>query len=134
MYILGLQLWHMEVPRPGVKSELTLPAYTTATATWDPAHICDLHHSSWQRWILDPLSSYSRPHGYSSGVLCHTGNCQNVLTIIIIIDVFPLPRLLDYVFGIPLVSVFIPDTLGEYDFSVLISYPWVSLESGHAVE
>ena len=26
---LGLHLWHMEVPRLGVKSELQLPAYTT---------------------------------------------------------------------------------------------------------
>ena len=33
---LGLHLWHMEVPRPGVQSELLLLAYTTATATPDP--------------------------------------------------------------------------------------------------
>ena len=32
-----------------------LPAYTTAIATWDPGCICDLHHSPWQRWILNPL-------------------------------------------------------------------------------
>ena len=30
---LGLYLWHMEVPRLGIESELQLPAYTTATAT-----------------------------------------------------------------------------------------------------
>ena len=47
---------HMEVPRPGVKSELQLPAYATATATWDPSHVCDLHHSSRQHRILNPLS------------------------------------------------------------------------------
>ena len=41
---------------PGVKSELQLPAYTTATATPDPSLICHLHHSSWQRQILNPLS------------------------------------------------------------------------------
>ena len=29
---LGPYPWYMEVPRPGVKSELQLPAYTTATA------------------------------------------------------------------------------------------------------
>ena len=46
----------MEVPRLGVKSELHLPAYTTATATWDLSLICDLYHSSWQRQILNPLS------------------------------------------------------------------------------
>ena len=32
-----------------------LPAYATATATRDPSHVCDLHHSSRQRWILNPL-------------------------------------------------------------------------------
>ena len=34
-FFLGLHPWHMEVPRLGVKSELQLPAYTTATATQD---------------------------------------------------------------------------------------------------
>ena len=28
---VGMHLWHMEVPRLGVKLELQLPAYTTAT-------------------------------------------------------------------------------------------------------
>ena len=27
----------------------------TATATQDPSYICDLHHNSWQCWILNPL-------------------------------------------------------------------------------
>ena len=36
--------------------ELQLIAYSTATATWDPSHVGDLHHSSRQRWIPDPLS------------------------------------------------------------------------------
>ena len=31
-------------------------AYATATATPDPRCICDLHHSSQPRWILNPLS------------------------------------------------------------------------------
>ena len=31
-------------------------AYTTGTATQDPSHICDLHHSSRQCRILNPLS------------------------------------------------------------------------------
>ena len=35
--------------------ELQLPTYTTATATRDSSHICDLHHSLWQLWILNPL-------------------------------------------------------------------------------
>ena len=45
----------MEVPRPGVESELQLPAYTTATATQDPSCVCDLQHSSRQHQILNPL-------------------------------------------------------------------------------
>jgi len=46
----------MEVPRREGESQLHLLAYTTATATPDPSHVYDLHHSSWQRWILNPLS------------------------------------------------------------------------------
>ena len=52
----GLHLQHMDISRIGVKSELQLPPYITATATQDPSHVCDLHHSSWQCWIPDPLS------------------------------------------------------------------------------
>ena len=47
---------HMEVPRLGVKSELSLPAYTTATARGDLSRVCNLHHSSRHHWILNPLS------------------------------------------------------------------------------
>ena len=38
---LGLHLLYMEVPRLGVKFELQLPAYTTATAMTDPSYICN---------------------------------------------------------------------------------------------
>ena len=31
-------------------------AYATAAATWDPSHVCNLHHCSWHRWIPDALS------------------------------------------------------------------------------
>ena len=31
-------------------------AYATATAMWDLSCICDLHHSSQQQQILNPLS------------------------------------------------------------------------------
>ena len=41
----------------GIKSELQLPAYATATATPDLSHICDLHHSSQQHQILNSLSN-----------------------------------------------------------------------------
>ena len=46
--LLGPHSWHMEVPRLG--------AYTTATATPDLSRVCDLHHSSQQHWLLNPLS------------------------------------------------------------------------------
>ena len=59
----------MEIPRLGVESELQLPAYTTATEMWDPSHVCDLHHSSRQYQILNPLSKA----GAQTRVLMGTG-------------------------------------------------------------
>ena len=47
-------MWHMEVPRLEVKSELQLPAYTTANSNAGS----ELHlqpTSSQQRWIPNPL-------------------------------------------------------------------------------
>ena len=46
----------MEVSGLGAESELQLPAYTTAIAMQNLSHICDLHHSSQQCWILNLLS------------------------------------------------------------------------------
>ena len=40
-FFLGPHLQHTEVPGLGVESELQLPAYTTATATWNRSSICD---------------------------------------------------------------------------------------------
>ena len=51
---LGPHLRHVEVPSLGVESQLQLPAH--ATAMPDPSLVCDLHHSSWQCRILNPLS------------------------------------------------------------------------------
>ena len=56
LFFLGPHPWYMEVPRLGVESELQLLAYTTAIATQDPSRVCDLHHSSWQHQILNPMS------------------------------------------------------------------------------
>ena len=53
---LGPHPQHLEVSRLGVESELQPQTYTTATTTWDPSHICDLHHSSRQCRILNPPS------------------------------------------------------------------------------
>ena len=55
-WVSGPYLRHMEVPRVGVKWELQLLAYATATATPDPSLSWDLHHSSRQCQILNPLS------------------------------------------------------------------------------
>ena len=55
-YFLGLHPQHMEVPNLGVQSELQLPATATATTTLDLSSVCNLHHSSWQCQILNPLS------------------------------------------------------------------------------
>ena len=56
LWFLGLHWRHTEVPRLGVKSELQLQAYTTATATQDPSCTCNLHHSSQQHRIPNPLN------------------------------------------------------------------------------
>ena len=60
----GRYMRHMEVPRLGVELELQLPAYPPATATPDPSHVCNLHHSSqrarfsthWARTGIKPVS------------------------------------------------------------------------------
>ena len=52
---LGLYMWHTEVPRLGVESQLQM-AYATVTGTQNPSCICDLHHSSWQHQMLNSLS------------------------------------------------------------------------------
>ena len=61
---LRLLAGHMEVPRPGVESEIQLLAYVTATAMQDQSRIYDLHRSSGQRQILNPLSEAPHFHEY----------------------------------------------------------------------
>ena len=58
---LGLLPRHMELPRLRVELDLQSPAYTTATATQDLSCVCNLHHSSWQCRILNPLSKARDP-------------------------------------------------------------------------
>ena len=46
----------MEIPWLGVESDLQLPAYATDTAMPDPSRIWDLHCSSGQHQVLNPVS------------------------------------------------------------------------------
>ena len=39
IYFLGLQAWHMDVPRLEIQSEVQLLAYTIATAMPDVSHV-----------------------------------------------------------------------------------------------
>ena len=63
---MGPYVWHMEVPRLGVESELQLPAYATATATPDLATsvICTTAHGNARsltyssRRGIEPMSSW----------------------------------------------------------------------------
>ena len=55
-YFLLFRAAPMEVPMLGDESALQLPAYTSATAMPDSSQDFNLHHSSWQSWILNPLS------------------------------------------------------------------------------
>ena len=62
---LGPHLWHVEVPRLTVESELHLRAYSTTTAVQDPSCVSDLHHSLQQGQICNPLSKV----GYQGQIL-----------------------------------------------------------------
>ena len=50
----------MDIPRLGVKSELQLLAYTTATAKPDPSHICNLN-ALWRTDLKDERVDVGRP-------------------------------------------------------------------------
>ena len=55
--LLGLHLQHTEVPQArDLIGAVAAEAIVTAIATSDPSQVCDLHHSSWQPQILNPLS------------------------------------------------------------------------------
>ena len=47
LVFLGPRPRHLDIPRLGVKLELQLLAYTTATATQNLSCVCDLQHISW---------------------------------------------------------------------------------------
>ena len=53
---LGPHPQNIEVPRLGAELELQLPAYARVIAILDLSRVCNLHHNSRQRRILNPLS------------------------------------------------------------------------------
>ena len=65
---------------PGVKLELRLPVNTTATAMPDLSRVCNLQHSSRQRWTLNPPSKARDPTHFLVDTnqvlnpLSHSGN------------------------------------------------------------
>ena len=66
-FFLGPHMWCMEVPRLAVKWEPQLLASSTATATPDPSHICDLRCNLRQHQILNPLSEARESNLLSHG-------------------------------------------------------------------
>ena len=76
----------MEVLRIGVESELQLPVYTSTTVIPDLSCVWNLYHSSWQRWILNPLSKASDPTRVpmDTGQICfHYGTMETPKKLII---------------------------------------------------
>ena len=72
-----------------MESELQLPAHATDTAMPDPSWVWDLHHSSWQLRILNPLSKV-RDRTCNLRVpiqirwpLCHNGNSSSVIFLMV---------------------------------------------------
>ena len=66
----------MEIPRLGVKLAVEPPAYSSATVMPDSSRICDLHHSSWQHWILHSL----REARHQTHILRDTSRVHNPLS------------------------------------------------------
>ena len=83
LFFLGMHLWHMEVPRLGVESELQLSAYATATAMQDPNHNCSLCCSLGQCRVLNPAreardwTCILMDTSWILNPLSHNGNSKN---------------------------------------------------------
>ena len=76
----------MEVLGLEVELEVQLPATPIAIATQDLSLVCDLHHSSWQHWTLNPLNeARDRTH-----ILTHTSRDSLLLSYD---ELFPTPGL-----------------------------------------
>ena len=78
----------MEVPRLRAELELQLLAIATVTATSDLSHICNIHHSSRQRYLLNPLSKARdrtqilMDAGQALNPLSHNGNSDGRLSLL----------------------------------------------------
>ena len=67
---LGPHPQHIEVPRPGVESELQLLAYATATATWEVSCVCDYTTAHG-----NTRSSDAQPTEQGQGLNLHPHGC-----------------------------------------------------------
>ena len=47
--------WYMEIPRLETNQSCSCRAYATTAVTSDWSSVCDLHHSSKECWIHNPL-------------------------------------------------------------------------------
>ena len=57
-FFLGPHLWHMEVPRLAVKSELRLLAFATATEMQDPSWVTAYGNAGSPTPGIEPISSW----------------------------------------------------------------------------
>ena len=73
LLFLGPHLWHMEVPRLRVKSELQL--LVTVITTQDSSYFCNLHHNSQQHQILNRIFM---DISWVCNLLSHNGNSYNI--------------------------------------------------------
>ena len=75
----------MDVPSLGIELELQLLTHATGTTAPDLHCVCDLHHSSEQGQILNPLSeardrtSILIDTGWILNPLSHNGNSQRFI-------------------------------------------------------
>ena len=86
--------WHMESLRLGVELELQLMTYATAPAAWDLSCSCDLLHSSWQHWILNPWSeARDRTHVLMDASQVHYHWAMTGTSMVLFIHLFSLSNL-----------------------------------------
>ena len=115
----------MEIPRLGVELELQLPAYTTATATQDPTHVFDLHQSSGQRQILNPLSKardWTHILMDTSGVHYHWSPMG---TLNLFLRILSLPGFYKAIFFIQPLQLELLDHIGLFSFLFCFFLNWI---------